>query len=93
MMEEAGSLRLNLFLQAEKIEAYREERGRLPWVLSEAGPPFPGIEYHRKDNRSYELDGASDRVRLRYESDISPLEFVEPSIEMIENAPERSRQP
>ncbi len=92
-MEETRSLRLNLFLQAQKIEAYREKRGRLPWVLSEAGPPFPGIEYHRKDNRSYELDGVSDLARLRYESNTPALEFVGPAVDAIENAPERSQQP
>jgi hypothetical protein len=74
--DEALSLRLNVFLQSQAVESYRLKRGRLPDVLQEAGPPFPGMDYHRKDSRSYEIDGTSDRVRLRYESEKSPLEFV-----------------
>jgi len=93
ILDEARSLRLNVFLEAQKIEAYRQERGRLPWVLSDAGPPFAGIEYHRKDNRSYQLDGASDRVRLRYESGSSPLEFVGPAADALEKTPEGGREP
>lgn len=74
--QEAQALRLNVFLQTQAIEAYRNERGRLPYVLQEAGPPFRGIEYLRRDSRSYELRGSSDRVRLRYFSEEPPLDFV-----------------
>lgn len=73
---EAQSLRLNVFLQTQAIEAYRSERGRLPFVLQEAGPPFRGMEYRRFDSRSYQLQGRSDRVILRYHSDQPPMEFV-----------------
>jgi hypothetical protein len=67
---------LNVFLQTQAIEAYRLERGRLPFVLQEAGPPFYGMEYRRFDSRSYEVQGRSDRVILRYHSDQPPMEFV-----------------
>lgn len=73
---EAQSLRLNVFLQSQAIEAYRLQRGRLPFVLQEAGPPFRGMEYRRFDSRSYELQGRSERVILRYHSDQVPQEFV-----------------
>lgn len=74
--EEAQALRVNVFLQSQAIEAYRIERGRLPYVLQEAGPPFRGMEYRRVDSRSYELQGRSDRVLLRYSSDESPFLFA-----------------
>jgi hypothetical protein len=74
--EEARSLRVNVFLQTQAIEAYRMERGRLPYVLQEAGPPFRGMEYWRRDSRSYDLQGRSDRVILRYTSQESPFSFV-----------------
>jgi len=74
--EEAQSLRVNVFLQAQAIEAYRLRRGRLPYVLPEAGPPFRGMEYRRRDSRSYDLQGRSDRVILRYMSQESPFSFV-----------------
>jgi len=73
---EAQSLRLNVFLQSQAIEAYRLQRGRLPFVLQEAGPPFRGMEYRRFDSRSYELQGRSERVILRYHSDQPVQEFV-----------------
>lgn len=76
---EAQSLRLNVFLQSQAIEAYRLERGRLPYILQEAGPPFRGMEYRRFDSRSYEVQGRSDRVILRYHSDQPPMEFVGPA--------------
>ncbi len=80
---EAQSLRLNVFLQSQAIEAYRAQRGRLPFVLQEAGPPFRGMEYRRFDSRSYELQGRSDRVILRYHSDQPAQEFVGAAAEML----------
>ena len=85
--EEAQSLRLNVFLQSQAIEAYRLRRGRLPDVLQEAGPPFDGMLYHRRDNRFYEIQGRSDRVRLRYESQQSPLDFVGPAAGLLGPVP------
>jgi hypothetical protein len=76
LASEAQSLRLDVFLQSQAIEAYRLTRGKLPDVLQQAGPPFPGMDYRLKDSRSYELEGRSSRVRLRYESERSPLDFV-----------------
>lgn len=80
---EARSLRLNVFLQSQAIESYRLMRGRLPDVLQQAGPPFPGMDYRLKDSRSYELEGRSRRVRLRYESGQSPLDFVGSAAEIL----------
>jgi len=74
--EEATALRVNVFLQTQAIESYRNQRGRLPYVLQEAGPPFRGMEYRRRDSRSYELQGRSDLVTLRYSSEQSPFSFV-----------------
>lgn len=74
--EESNALRFNLYLQAQRVEAYRAERGRLPYVLDEAGPRFRGMEYRRRDNRQYQIIGRSDRVELQYYSRESPLVFV-----------------
>ncbi len=76
VQEETDALRINVFLQSQRIEAYRLRRGRLPYVLEEAGPPLQGMEYRRRDNRFYELRGRSQRVFLRYMSEESPLDFV-----------------
>jgi hypothetical protein len=84
--DEARSLRLNIFFQSQKIEAYREARGRLPYVLEEAGPPFGGIEYRRKDGRYYELRGESERVHQRYESERPAIDFLGRASERLEEA-------
>jgi hypothetical protein len=85
--EEAQALRLNVFLQSQQIEAYRVTRGRLPYVLEEAGPPFQGMEYRRRDSRSYDLNGASNRVHLRYGSETPALDFVGESVDLLEPVP------
>ena len=84
---ETESLRLNIFLQSQAIEAYRLRRGKLPDVLQQAGPPFPGMDYRLKDSRSYELEGSSRRVRLRYESAQSPLAFVGSAADVLGTGP------
>lgn len=65
--EQAG-LRVAMYIQAQRIEDFRDTRGRLPDVLREAGEPLPGMLYDRIDARTYRLRGAGDRVRLLYVS-------------------------
>jgi hypothetical protein len=84
---ESRSLRLNVFLQSQAIESYRLTRGKLPDVLQQAGPPFPGMDYRLKDSRSYELQGTSARVRVRYESEQSPLAFVGGAADLLGTGP------
>ena len=74
--DESSALRFNLYLQAQRVEAYRTERGRLPYVLDEAGPRFRGMEYRRRDNRHYLITGRTDRIELQYYSRESALVFV-----------------
>ena len=82
--EESDALRFNVFLQTQRVEAYRMERGRLPYVLDEAGPRFRGMEYRRRDNRLYEIRGRSGRVELLYLSQQSPLSFVGEAAELVD---------
>ena len=79
LAEDVRSLRINLFLQAEQVEGFQASRGRLPWVLQEAGPPLPGMEYRRRDSQSYEIQARSHRVHLSYTSDRPPLDLVGPA--------------
>ena len=53
-LEEAG-LRMEIYLQALKVQDYFREEGRLPNSLAEAGDPFSPVEYERLDRRSYRL--------------------------------------
>ncbi|HEX9885510.1 MAG TPA: hypothetical protein VGA70_03440 [Longimicrobiales bacterium] len=65
---ERASLRFAMYIQAQRIEAFREERGRLPDVLEEAGEPLPGMRYDRLDARTYRLRGSGDRTTYLYVS-------------------------
>lgn len=66
-LEEAG-LRIEMYMQAARIEAFREAEGRLPATLLEAGEPIEDIEYERIDARTYQLRAASERMSLEYVS-------------------------
>jgi hypothetical protein len=60
--EEETALRLATWVQAQQVEAFRQQRGRLPDVLREAGEPLPGMTYVRIDAGSYRLSGATERM-------------------------------
>jgi hypothetical protein len=74
--QEEAALRFTMYVQVQRIRAFQQERGRLPVTLDEAGPPLPGMEYHRVTQDVYQLNGATERVRLTYSSDLPLDEFV-----------------
>jgi hypothetical protein len=80
---EEATLRLQIFLQAQALERYRRDNGRIPAFLEEAGPPRPGIEYRRLDGQSYLLRGVGERVNLTYMSRDSLPGFLGPGGEAI----------
>lgn len=73
---EAATLRLEMFIQAQAIEHYREQNGRTPAFLQEVGPPRPGITYRRLDASTYLLQGHGERVRLSLSSRDSLATFL-----------------
>jgi hypothetical protein len=66
LAEEETSLRLVMFLQAQRIEAFRVENGHLPESLEDAGPPLPGVEYTPLAGQTYYLRGEGDQAYLGY---------------------------
>lgn len=68
VVEEASALRLQMYLQAQRVEAFRQRTGRLPFVLAETGPPPPGLTYERLGGQGYRLEGMAGRVGVRYDS-------------------------
>jgi len=70
--EEAG-LRMEIYHAALLVEDFREEEGRLPSTLGEAGDPFSELRYERLDARTYRLAGSTERLSLEYVS-TEPLE-------------------
>lgn len=74
--QEEAALRFTMYLQAQRIKAFRQETGRLPDSLEAAGPPLPGMRYTVLHTDLYQLTGATDRVTLTYRSDLPLQEFV-----------------
>ncbi len=72
VQEEEATLRLVMYLQAQKIEQYLLDTGRVPLALDDAGPVFRGMEYIRLTNSDYRILGRSGRVTLSYSS-VDPL--------------------
>ncbi len=55
-----------MFLQAQRIEAFRSANGHLPRSLEEAGPPLPGVEYTPLAGQTYYLRGEGGQAYLGY---------------------------
>ena len=74
--QEEATLRLVMYFQAQKIEQYRLDNGRVPVELQDAGPAFQGMEYIRLTDSDYRILGRTSRVILSYSS-VEPIdEFV-----------------
>jgi hypothetical protein len=74
--EEEASLRFAMYVQAQRIEAFRREEGHLPDHLDAAGPPLPNMRYVRLGEEIYQLNGSTERVTLTYRSDLPLRDFV-----------------
>ncbi len=72
--EEEATLRLVMYFQAQKIEQYRLDTGRVPIALDDAGPAFQGMEYIRLTNSDYRILGRTRRVTLSYSS-VEPIDL------------------
>ena len=71
--QEEATLRLVMYFQAQKIERYRLDTGRVPLELDDAGPVFRGMEYIRLTDRDYRILGRTSRVILSYSS-VEPID-------------------
>ena len=71
--QEEATLRLVMYFQAQKIERYRLDTGRVPLELGDAGPVFQGMEYIRLTDRDYRILGRTARVILSYSS-VEPID-------------------
>lgn len=84
--QEEAALRFAMYVQAQRIKEYREETGRYPTRLEEAGPPLPAMRYDLLTDDLYQLSGVTDRMRLTYQSDLPLREFVGSGAEVIDEA-------
>lgn len=69
-------LRMAVWMQAQQVERFRRERGRLPDALRETGEPMPAMTYRRIDARTFHLLASGDGVTVEYLSTDSLGAFV-----------------
>ena len=84
--QEEAALRFTMYVQAQRIKAFREESGRLPGSLEEAGQPLPDMRYTVLQPDLYQLTGSTDRVTLTYRSDLPLEEFVGSGADVLDEA-------
>jgi hypothetical protein len=72
---EAG-LRVEVYHQAMRIQAFAQREGRLPGVLTELGPPPPGMGYERLSPREFLLWMEARGIRVDYSSSESLEAFL-----------------
>ncbi|MFN2315499.1 MAG: hypothetical protein ABR551_10705 [Gemmatimonadales bacterium] len=86
----AASMRLALVRERQRVERYREQHGRLPATLAEAGSTLPNIDIAASPNGSYLLRAVEGPTALELHSSESIEAFLGNSLQVILNAP---RQP
>ena len=74
-MAEDG-LRVAMFFEAQKIENFRDNSGRLPDTMEELGSAPGEMTYSVVDARTYTLVGQSRGVTLTFNSDQAITQFV-----------------
>ncbi len=67
-VRQTESLRVAMFLQVKRIEAYMLVHGELPPTLDAAGSPMPGVEYMPQGNGRYQLTATAGDEALVYDS-------------------------
>jgi hypothetical protein len=65
-----------MYMQIQRVEAYRVQHGRLPDVLAEAGSAVPGVEYRRQGANRYQLLATAGEEAVVYDSTEPADEFV-----------------
>ena len=70
------SLRVAVYLQSQRIEAYILVHGELPPNLEAAGSPMPGVEYLPQGNGRYQLTATEGDQTLAYDSTESSDDFL-----------------
>lgn len=86
----AASMRLSLVRERQRVERYREQHGRLPATLAEAGGLLPNIEIAASPDGSYLLRAVEGATAVELHSSEDVETFLGNSLQVILNAP---RQP
>lgn len=78
-----ASLRVQIFVEIERIERFRSDSGRVPGSAAEAGIPVGAPVSYSSDGVSYSLSGRNGPVALTYSSGTPPAQFLGNSYQVI----------
>ncbi len=78
-----ASLRLAMYVLAQRIEQFRLTNQRLPTALAELGHNGEGIAYQPFDSTSYELRGRQGEINLTWNSTEPLATFVGNSVQLL----------
>ncbi|MBI5168008.1 MAG: hypothetical protein HZA61_00830 [Candidatus Eisenbacteria bacterium] len=71
-----SSYKIAVYLQRQRVEEFRRERGRLPQVARQAGTPVKGVKYTPLTSDVYELRAGNIVKQVRYVSTDSIAVFL-----------------
>ena len=74
--EQADDMRLAMYMQAMRVDAYHAENGVLPGTLEDAGSSVPGVQYFVMGANRYELIASIGTEVVRYDSSESANAWV-----------------
>jgi hypothetical protein len=77
-----ASLRISVANAVQHLERYRQQHGKLPATLEQAGATGAGITY-QPTAEGYEVAGEADGVRVAYTAGQSLTKFIGNSFELI----------
>ncbi len=77
-----ASLRVRMFVEIDRIDQFRNENGRLPATLIEAGADTTGLRYSVGGD-AYSLEGVNRGVTLTYTSSQSAKDFLGNSYQLL----------
>jgi len=81
-----ASLRLMVYREILRVEAFRKAQGRLPGTLNEAGGGDTGVQYSAQGD-GYSLSASSDGRSVVYQSTTPPNAFLGNSYDEIRRRP------
>ena len=76
IVEQVDDMKLAMFMQAMRVDAYALQNGSLPNALEDAGSPVSGVEYAVLDDGRYHLRVSIGGEVLLYDSSESAQEWV-----------------